>query len=176
MGILDKKKPAIAAPAPTADFRIEKSTDIPVLPDFTSKKEVDVKYPLLSPYAYAHIHWDDNEKEVIYELLEPPLDQREKSLLESIERGLEELINISFLNINEESAVISYLEKNTKVLLAELGLKPPREVFMKLMYYIYRDFVGLNKIEAIGTEPTWINNSMFMPPIRISDLQITSKI
>tara|TARA_Y100000310_G_scaffold269523_1_gene282750 strand:+ start:4194 stop:5780 length:1587 start_codon:yes stop_codon:yes gene_type:complete len=149
MGILDKKKPAIAAPAPTADFRIEKSTDIPVLPDFTSKKEVDVKYPLLSPYAYAHIHWDDNEKEVIYELLEPPLDQREKSLLESIERGLEELINISFLNINEESAVISYLEKNTKVLLAELGLKPPREVFMKLMYYIYRDFVGLNKIEAI---------------------------
>ena len=37
-------------------------------------------------------------------------------------------------------------------------------------------YQSLNKIEAIGTEPTWINNSMFMPPIRISDLQITSKI
>jgi len=137
------------APAPQVEFRIEKSASIPVLPDFAKKVDINVKYPLLAPYSYAHIHWDENEKEVIYDVVEPPLNESELKVLKSLERGIEELINISFINIKDEETVISYLEKNAKVLLSELGIRPPRDVFMKLMYYIYRDFVGLNKIESL---------------------------
>jgi len=149
VGLLNKEGTSISAPSPDVEFRIDKTKDIPILPDFSNKREIDVKYPLLSPHAYAHIHWDENEKEVMYEIIEPPLNENEKKILTSLEKGIEELINISFINIKEESAVISYLEKNAKVLLSELGIKLPRDVFMKLMYYIYRDFVGLNKIEAM---------------------------
>jgi archaeal flagellar protein FlaI len=144
-----KNIPEISAPTPQTDFKIDKSSQTNPLPDFPNKKLVDVKYPLLPPYAYAHIHWDDNEKEVIYELIEPQLSQKEIDVLTELEKGIEELINISFINIKDEATVISYLEKNIKVLLSELGLRPPKDVFMKLMYYIYRDFVGLNKIEAL---------------------------
>jgi archaeal flagellar protein FlaI len=149
VSLLNKESPSIPAPAPEVEFRIEKAKDIPVLPDFSNKREIDVKYPLLSPHSYVHIHWDENEKEVMYKVMEPPLNEEEERILHSLEKGIEELINISFINIKEESAVISYLEKNAKVLLSELGIKLPRDVFMKLMYYIYRDFVGLNKIESM---------------------------
>jgi len=140
---------AIPAPAPDVEFHIDKTPEIPILHESTKKTEVDVKYPLLSPYSYAHIHWDETEKEVMYELIEPPLNDKEKETLIALEKGIEELINISFINIKDEEAVISYLEKNSKVLLSELGLNPPQEVFMKLMYYLYRDFVGLNRIESL---------------------------
>ncbi|MDP3917195.1 MAG: type II/IV secretion system ATPase subunit [Nanoarchaeota archaeon] len=149
MNFLRKKDSSVPIPAPGTEFSIEKSAEIPVLPDFARKSDIDVKYPLIKPYSYAHIHWDEEEKEVVYELIEPPISQKERDILESLEKGLEELINISFINIKEESAVISYLEKNSKVLLSELGLKLPKDIFMKLMYYIYRDFVGLNLIESL---------------------------
>ncbi len=147
MSVLKKEK--IAPPSPGVEFSVAKQADIPVLPDFNNKKEIDVKYPLMEPYVYAHIHWDDAEKEVMYEVLEPELTPKEQNVLVALEKGIEELINISFINIKDEKTVISYLEKNAKVLLGELGLKPPRDVFMKLMYYLYRDFVGLNRIEAL---------------------------
>ena len=144
-----KRGSSESVPIPAADFGIEKATEIPSLPDFSEKRKIDIKYPLIKPYAYAHIHWDEDQKEVVYELKEPPLNLKEKHVLKELEKGLEELINISFINIKDKEAVISYLEKNARVLLAELGLKPPKEVFLKLMYYIYRDFVGLNRIEAL---------------------------
>jgi len=142
------RRPSIAAPSPETEFRIERSTRIPVLPDFANKRDIDIKYPLLSPYAYVHIHWDELESDVVYDVVEPPLNEKESRVLEELEKGLEELINISFINIKDEKAVISYLEKNAKVLLSELGLRPPRDVFMKLMYYLFRDFVG-NGIQII---------------------------
>ncbi len=46
-------------------------------------------------------------------------------------------------------AVIEFLEKNIKVLLAEMGVRVTEDVFIKLMYYIYRNFVGLNEIEPL---------------------------
>ncbi len=142
---------SLAVPAPTSDveFHIDKSPEIPPLAEPVNKSELDVTYPLLSPYSYAHIHWDENEKEVIYELVEPPLNDAEKNMLIALEKGIEELINISFINIQDEQAVISYLEKNATVLLSELGLNPSHDVFVKLMYYLYRDFVGLNQIESL---------------------------
>ncbi len=149
MSLLKKESPSIPAPSPEVEFSIEKSPEIPVLPDFNSKREIDVKYPLLAPHSYAHIHWDDNENEVIYEVIEPSLSNEEKKILVSLEKGIEELINISFINIKEKKTVISYLEKNAKVLLSELGVKITKDTFMKLMYYLYRDFVGLNKIESM---------------------------
>ena len=131
-----KRGSSESVPIPAADFGIEKATEIPSLPDFSEKRKIDIKYPLIKPYAYAHIHWDEDQKEVVYELKEPPLNLKEKHVLKELEKGLEELINISFINIKDKEAVISYLEKNARVLLAELGLKPPKEVFLKFMYYI----------------------------------------
>src|SRR3989338_6087 len=66
------------------------------LPDFKNKTQINVRYPLLPPYAFAHIYWDDAAKELVYDVEEQILTDTERELLNLIKLGLEELINISF--------------------------------------------------------------------------------
>ncbi len=129
-------------------FKVEK-VETPVIPDFKSKSEIDVKYPLIKPFVDVHIHWSAKKKEVLYEILEPELNEKEIRLFKIVESGLEELISLSFLALKTEEAVIEYLEKNVKILLNELNINVNKETFVKIMYYIWRNFVGLNKIESL---------------------------
>ncbi|MDD5650990.1 MAG: type II/IV secretion system ATPase subunit [Candidatus Nanoarchaeia archaeon] len=137
------------APKEETLFKIEGQNEIPTLPEFKTKEETDIRYALIAPYAYAHIHWDQEKQEVIYEVEEPKLDSKEKEILKILEDGVKELINISFISIKEGDTVIRYLEKNIKILLKELGFSLSKDTFLKVMYYIYRDFVGLNEIEPL---------------------------
>lgn len=139
-----KKKPEEKKRA----FAIEKAV-VPKLPEIVDKTKFDIRYPLIKPYVNAHIFWDRKNNELVYFLEEPELDAKEKKILTTIEEGIRELINISFISIKRSEAVIEYLEKNIRVLLNELGIEVSEDTFLKIMYYIYRDFVGLNEIEPL---------------------------
>ena len=128
-------------------FHLDFKPEIPPLPEVADKVAVNVRYPLIPPYAYAHIYWDENFKELIYRVEEPELTSYEKRVLAILEEGIKELINISFVSLQEGDTLIRYLEKNIRVLLDELRIKLTKYSYLKLMYYIYRDFVGLNEIE-----------------------------
>lgn len=140
--------PVPAAQSPT-QFHILENTSLPVLPDNQDKTKIDIRYPLLPPYAYARIVWDDEHHELVYIVEEPPLTEEETFILAEVEKGVEELINISFINVKQTDVIVAYLEENIRVLLAELGFKTTEETFLKLIYYVYRDFVGLNEIEPL---------------------------
>lgn len=131
-----------------SEFQIEITPELPKFED-VRKEQVDIRYPLIAPYAYAHIYWDEENKELIYSIEEPELSVREKHILNILEDGIKELINISYIGAQKGQTVIQYLEKNLKVLLNELRIKLSRESYLKLMYYIYRDFVGLGRIEPM---------------------------
>ena len=146
------KKPKIQAelsPAEETLFKIEKQIDVIRLPEFKDPSTINVRYPLIPPYAYAHIHWDAQENELRYTLEEPELNEEEQKILKILEEGVKELINISFLNIQESDKIIEYLEKNLRVLLTEYKINITKETFLKMVYYLYRNFVGLNKIEPL---------------------------
>ena len=130
-------------------FKVEPNKEIIDLPDLKDEPSFDIKYPLIEPYAYAHIKWDPKQKELIYGIEEPVLTEKEKIIFKQLEEGIKELINISFINIKDPEVVIEYLEKNVKVLLNEFGFKLNKESFLKIMYFIYRNFVGLNEIEPL---------------------------
>ncbi|MEK6861175.1 MAG: type II/IV secretion system ATPase subunit [Nanoarchaeota archaeon] len=149
--MLFHKKGEELPPAPTPEvlFKVVTNPVVPAIPQVPEKQKINFRYPLIEPYAYAHIYWDFQNNELVYYIEEPSLDESERNLLRTIEKGIEELINISFLNVKTAEAVIAYLEKNIKVLLAELGIKVTEELFLKIMYYVYRDFVGLNEIEPM---------------------------
>ncbi|MDO8555544.1 MAG: type II/IV secretion system ATPase subunit [Nanoarchaeota archaeon] len=125
------------------------NAEIPTLPDNQQPQLLDFRYPLIAPYVNAHIHFDTTTNELLYDVEEPLLSPEEKEMLGLIEEGIEELINLSVLNVKNSDMVIDYLEKNIKVILNELGLKINQEAFIKIMYYVYRDFVGLNEIEPL---------------------------
>ena len=48
---------------------------IPFLKKVEDVTKVDVKYELIPPYAFAHIYYDKEKKELIYEVIEPKLDE-----------------------------------------------------------------------------------------------------
>lgn len=145
----EEKEPTKAPIKEEAFFKIDVGAEIPKLPDIEDKTKVDVKYPLIPPYCNAHIKWDAKNNELVYIIEEPELTNREKKILKVLEEGVKELINLSFISVKEKQTVILYLEKNIKVLLNELSINITSETFLKLMYYIYRDFVGLNELEPL---------------------------
>lgn len=135
--------------APGPEFEIDLTPKLIVLPDIKDKTKFNIKYPLIPPYAYAHVFWDSKRNELIYYVAEPVLTEKEEKLLEFIKSGLEEMVSVSFSKVMRPKALIKYIEQNVRALLAELAVPISRESYLKLMYYVYRNFIGLNEIEPL---------------------------
>ena len=121
----------------------------PALPKGEDKTQLDIRYGLIPPYAFVHIYWDKKINELIYALEEPVLSSEEKKLLERIENSMREVINMNVLAEKTIEAMIDYIDKTAELLISELNLKISEENYNKIFYYLYRDFIGLNEIEAL---------------------------
>ncbi len=128
---------------------IELNPTIPPLPRATDKTKIDVRYALISPYAYAHIYWNPKISEVVYDLEEPVLEDLEKNYLEKLEKGMRELININILVNRTTDAMIEYINKTARLLITELNMKISEASYRKIFYYLFRDFIGLNEVEPL---------------------------
>ncbi len=134
-------------------FYIDLSPSIPNIPKFTDKTKVDVIYPLIYPYAYARIKYIPQVGDLVYFVLEPRLNNTEKQALELIEEGLKEVLNIGFSKFKDMKKALEYLENNVQFVMSELGIDLPEESYNKIMYYIFRDFIGLGPIEPLMHDP-----------------------
>lgn len=128
---------------------INENPSIPAMPTIQDKTKVDIRYMLISPYVSAHIYWDAKLNELVYELEEPILSDKEKQDLEQIENAMIEVVNIDILVEKTQKAMINYIDKTAKMLINELNLKIDDTEFKKLFYFLYRDFMGLNEIEPL---------------------------
>ncbi len=150
------KKETTPLPIKDADkslkFEVKRAQPPPV-PKFPDKTKVNFRYPLILPYAYAHIYWDEPNTELIYKIEEPELNDEEKEIFNVLEKGIKELINISFISVKDEKTLIEYIEKNVRILLDELSITIEKKTYLKIMYYLYRNFIGLNKIESLMADP-----------------------
>jgi len=128
---------------------INLTPQIPALPDFKDKKQVDIRYSLVEPYANVHIHWNSEISELIYEVEEPVLSDGDKRYLESIEVAMEELININIVVEKDKEAMIKYLDKTAKLIISELNLPITEDSYRKIFYYLFRDFIGFDLVEPL---------------------------
>ncbi|MFA4887319.1 MAG: ATPase, T2SS/T4P/T4SS family [Candidatus Nanoarchaeia archaeon] len=144
---VQNKTPPVQVEQPI--FKLEKNEGIPNLPELKDPTQLNVRYPLIPPYAFAHVHWDAANTELVYEIEEPVLTEKEQEVLKTLEEGIKELINLSFISVNNKEIVMVYLEKNIRILLTELAIDLSLDSYLKIMYYIYRDFVGLNELEPL---------------------------
>ncbi len=122
---------------------------VPALPRLKDKTKTDVRYVLISPYASAHIYWDDKINELVYDVEEPILQEHEKNALIKLESAIQEIVNINVSVENSVEATAAYIDKTARLLLDELNVKMSEETYKKIFYYLYRDFIGLNEIEPI---------------------------
>lgn len=120
--------------------------ELPKIADIT---KLNVSYPLIEPFASVNIIWDDKKKQAVYNVIEPQLTEEEKELVKKISSSLMELIDIDLTYIKEKEDTLNYLVEKVDILIKsyELVIKP--ESYARVMYYIYRNFVGLNEIEPL---------------------------
>src|SRR3989338_3097853 len=122
---------------------------IPALPKMEDKKNVDVRYMLIAPFASAHIHWDDKQHELVYEIEEPLLDDYERGVLERIESAMLEIINVNVAVEKTLEATTSYLDKTARLLIDELNIRISADSYNRLFYYLFRDFIGMNEVDPL---------------------------
>ena len=114
---------------------------------------VGVKYSLIAPFAYADINWHEKESEFVYDLIEPILTDEEKKTYEKIVSGLMEILDVELSSVKKKEEALNYLEEQTKKVLEEYEIKPTQESFLKILYFIQRNFVGLNELEPLMQDP-----------------------
>jgi len=100
-------------------FEIDTVPKIVEIPDFRDEREINIRYPLIAPYSYAHLFWDEKINELIYFVEEPILDKTEKEVLRLVQLALEEMINISYAKATKFELLLDYLEKNVQSILVE---------------------------------------------------------
>jgi flagellar protein FlaI len=134
-------------------FVLREPKHLIVIPRVTDPTKLNVRYNLLYPFAKANVKWDRDKKSIVYRVIEPKLDEREAKIKYAIEQALEEIIDVKLSVIKNESGATNYLEKKVMSVIQDLGIKVPEDSYQKIMYYIVRDFVGLNEIEAMMHDP-----------------------
>jgi archaeal flagellar protein FlaI len=128
---------------------IDLNPPIPSLPKVKDKRNLDVRYMLIAPFASAHIYWNKESNELVYELEEPLLAEHEQKALTQLEKAMYELINVNVAVEKTIEATTEYIDKTARLLIDELNLKISSETYEKLFYYLFRDFIGLNKIDPL---------------------------
>jgi len=124
------------------------------------EERISLVYPLIPSkpkrrepiFAYAKITFDEKLNRYIYQVIEPPLSRELRSLLFKLKDMIEEKLDIEFTKLRREEAK-EYLTKNAEELLKVLDVKLDETSKNILFYYIYRDFVGLGKIEPLMHDP-----------------------
>ncbi|MBN2043251.1 MAG: type II/IV secretion system ATPase subunit [Candidatus Aenigmarchaeota archaeon] len=115
--------------------------------------EIDIKYPLLEPFIYAHIKWNTEKKALAYDVIEPVLDKKEKEILENIKKDILDMLDIDLTKIKKGGKTLEYIQKKIEKVLEDEGIVLETDTYLKIIYHVYRDFVGLNEIESLLHDP-----------------------
>jgi flagellar protein FlaI len=134
-------------------FIISQKPKLIDLPNTENIVKKGVIYPLIKPYANAYIKFDEIENTLIYNVMEPRLTKHETEMLEKVKEGMIQIIDVSFQNVKDFEKVFEFLEDKIQMLLREYGFEVKKEEYVKILYYIFRNFIGMNEIEPLLKDP-----------------------
>ncbi len=142
---MSKKIGILQYPLVAIDF----TPRIPPIKKIKDKAKIDVRYCVISPFAYIHIYWDPKEYEVIYEIEEPILTKEEEIARSKVVAAMRSMINFKEIISGKSETLFEYIDRRFKLLAIELGLELTYESYKKIYYYLARDFIGFNETEPL---------------------------
>jgi len=176
---VESKAPEPIAPASKviaagAAKPIEKETYVPIsLPKVYEKattaredvlsrvRQVAETYPLIITkwrgaryvVATANIKFNPVSNQLNYTVEEPPLDSRLSDIIQKTIELLQSRLEVDFSVLKAKREVYAFVDKKVAEIWEYLGVKPTPEEELKAKYYIFRDAIGLGKIEALMRDP-----------------------
>ncbi len=114
-------------------------------------RNVDDSY-ILWEESSAHIVFDEEAQKIIYHVNEPELNDVEKQMLKELKVAFVYVFEkVSPDQFNDEEGGI--IEKGVKNLSERYKIKLEGESYKKIIYYLKRDFLGLELIEPLMYDP-----------------------
>ncbi len=107
------------------------------------------KKELIKNYAFSEIPFDKNKRAYEYKVIEPKLTSKDVKVLEKIKEFLENSIEKSPEEIKGEKNLYSFIESKIKEFIKKNKISLDSRSENKIKYYVFRDFIGLGKIEPI---------------------------
>ncbi|MEM4325791.1 MAG: type II/IV secretion system ATPase subunit [Candidatus Pacearchaeota archaeon] len=129
--------------------RINFSPHFPPLKKIKDKTKVNVRYPVIPPFAFTHIYWDNRNNELRYDIEEPILNDIEKEYNNKIIEAMKEIIDFDVIIEKDVEKLLDYLDKKLKTIVTTLGIKLNYETYKKIYYFLVRDFLGFNEIDPL---------------------------
>jgi len=114
----------------------------------TEKKTEEI-YPLIEPFAYAVIYTEPETGKRYYEVVEPPLDNKEKDILDLISKLLFYELDVEYTGFESYEEKCEYIRNKVQEIVKKYKIKMSEESRSKILYYVEKDFVGLGKIEPL---------------------------
>ncbi len=116
-------------------------------------EDVDKRYELIKPWAYARIKWNEDQERLIYNVLEPPLTPEEEEKLDRVNEILIDVLDVNLMKVTEKGNVKEYLDEKIEQVIKDYEISLTKSQYDKLLYYVYRNFLGLEKIEPLMHDP-----------------------
>ncbi|MBN1432530.1 MAG: Flp pilus assembly complex ATPase component TadA [Methanomicrobiaceae archaeon] len=113
-----------------------------------SLKSVDVIYPVDPPYQYIRIHYDKEERSLLYKVLEPELSRGEEHCLIIIKNAFQKMISTDLKLITGEKRE-EYLSARFKSIIEIFGLKLTEEQREKIFFHMIKQYLGYDKIDSM---------------------------
>ncbi len=113
------------------NIKLIRTTRIPEI------KTLPIEYTLLNSLIKIKISPE-------YSFEEPELSSEEKNIYHLIEDSLIEIIDIQ-----ENTSIDEYLEKAIRIIISELNLTLNETSLQKILYYSYRNIIGLKKLQPL---------------------------
>jgi flagellar protein FlaI len=120
-------------------------TEVPKIAE-QNVDEVEVT-PILKPYSFVRIKFDNTSSEYIYEVIEPHLSDDEMYLLDMLKSSLIVTLNLTVRKNGKEKMDI--LRKATDELLRVFDVSPNALSKERILYYLRRDFIGYGAIDVM---------------------------
>lgn len=132
------------------DIGINLNPQVPMLPQFNDKTKIDVRYMVIAPYVSIHVYYDAKLGEVIYDVEEPVISEEDKANLDKVEKAIREVVDVNMSGgARTKEELLDYIDKTARLIISELGLVIEEDSYRRMFYYLYRNFIGLNEIEAM---------------------------
>ena len=106
-------------------------------------------YPVNPPFVHVGIVRDPETGVITYKVFEPTMTPHDQKALKEIIELLRAELEIPAEELGSSEKIEKYLRREVLRLIRRYKLKVRKDAFDKIMYYVWRDFVGYGKIDPL---------------------------
>ena len=126
-----------------------KYTNLPPI-EKESRETIEL-IPVREPFSYARILYDDDDKEYLYQAIEPTLTEKEERMLEKIKDTLDRALSYEWKTMERKDKE-SFIREAVKSYIESRDLNLGEKSKQRILYHIIRDYVRFGPLDVLMSD------------------------